>query len=320
MNKSTKVLLIIALSLILVGGLIFTGVMTTLKWDFRKLSTVKYETNAYTITKKFENIQITTNTAQVKLLPSENGEVKVVCFESAKLGYTAEVDGNTLKIVPEDTRRWYDYIGIDFNTASITVYLPEAQYSDLTVKNSTGKVEIPKDFTFESIDIKTSTGAVQNYASATGEVKITASTGDITAENITSGTLNLSVSTGRVTVKSVTCNGDVNVRVSTGDASLTDITCNNLVTTGNTGKLSIKNVIAKDKFNIKRSTGDVKLEGCDASELFIVTDTGDVTGTLLSEKVYIVDTDTGNVTVPESATGGKCKITTDTGDIKISTP
>ena len=80
----------------------------------------------------------------------------------------------------------------------------------------------------------------------------------------------------------------------------------------------MKNVIATERFSIERDTGDVILEGCDAAEIFIETDTGDVRGTLLSEKVFITETDTGRVSVPSSITGGRCEITTDTGNIKIN--
>ena len=69
---------------------------------------------------------------------------------------------------------------------------------------------------------------------------------------------------------------------------------------------------------MERSTGDVRMEGCDAAEIFILTDTGDVAGSLLSDKVFVVETDTGDVDVPRSAAGGRCEITTDTGDIRIT--
>ena len=51
--------------------------------------------------------------------------------------------------------------------------------------------------------------------------------------------------------------------------------------------------------------------------MFVETDTGDVTGSLLSDKVFITKSDTGSIDVPKTVTGGKCEITTDTGDIKI---
>ena len=80
----------------------------------------------------------------------------------------------------------------------------------------------------------------------------------------------------------------------------------------------LKNVIANEKFDIERSTGDVKLELCDAAEILIRTDTGSVTGSLMSDKVFIVSADTGRVNVPKTTSGGVCQITTDTGDIRIT--
>ena len=46
MGKRMKIWLIIAAALILIGCILFAGVMTVMKWDFTKLSTVKYVTSA----------------------------------------------------------------------------------------------------------------------------------------------------------------------------------------------------------------------------------------------------------------------------------
>ena len=61
----------------------------------------------------------------------------------------------------------------------------------------------------------------------------------------------------------------------------------------------------------------MKFDGCDADRIFVKTDTGYVKGSLLSDKVFIAQSDTGDVDVPKTITGGKCEIETDTGDIKI---
>lgn len=79
----------------------------------------------------------------------------------------------------------------------------------------------------------------------------------------------------------------------------------------------MNHVIATEDLSIERSTGDVILEGIDAGEIDVKTSTGDVTGTLLSEKVFITETNTGRVKVPKTVTGGKCEIKTSTGDILI---
>ena len=155
-------------------------------------------------------------------------------------------------------------------------------------------------------------------SSVSGLLRIALSTGDIDIENISAGKIELSVTTGDINIKNATCDADVEAMLTTGKAVLTDVYCKNFISSGNTGDLILKYVAAEKEFSIKRSTGDVKLDSCDAKDIYIKTDTGDVAGNILSEKVFITETDTGTVKVPKTTKGGKCEITTDTGDIKIS--
>lgn len=288
-----------------------------LKWNFAKLSTVGYESNTHNITENYKNISIITNTADIVFVPSESMMTSVSCYEQKNAKHSVTVKDGVLVIKVVDTRKWYEYIGINFGTPKITISIPQEIKGTLLVKSSTGDIEIPKDFSFEGIDISLSTGKVTNYASASESIKIKTSTGNILVENISAGALDLSVSTGRVTVSGVTSKGDVKLGVTTGKAYLTDINCKNVISSGDTGDLALNNVIAAEKFSIDRSTGDVNFDRCDAAEIFVETDTGDVTGTLLSDKVFVVETDTGSVNVPKTANGGKCEITTSTGDINI---
>lgn len=313
-----KVLIIIAASLVGAGLIIFAVAMAMNFWDFTKLSTEKYETNTHNITEKFTNISIKTDTADIAFLPSEDEGCRVVCYEATTGRHTVSAQDGTLSVNEVNTKKWYQYIGIGIGSPKITVYLPESEYSRLTIDESTGGVDIPTDFKFAGIDISTSTGYVKNRASASGTVKIKTSTGYIDIANVTADSLDLSVTTGKITLADVSCSGDVKIKVSTGKTELTDLTCKNLTSDGNTGKIYLTEVIATEKISIERSTGDVKFDRCDAAKLLIKTDTGDVSGTLLSDKIFTVRTDTGKINIPNSQAGGSCEITTDTGDIEIS--
>lgn len=319
MNTKTKTWLITAAALVLVGCIIFGGAMMALKWDFSKLSTFKYETNEHTINENYKNISVISDTADITFFPSESTATTVICREQENIKHSVMIENNTLKIEITDTRKWYEYIGINFENSKIDVYLPERAYEALNIKASTGDIGIPENFSFKSIDINVSTGDVENRASATEGIKIKTSTGNINLANISAGSLELTVSTGKITASSIACDGDITVTVTTGKTLLSDITCKNLTSRGDTGKISLANVIAKERFSIERNTGDVKFENCDASEIFVETDTGDVRGTLRSPKSFYTSTDTGKVSVPRT-TGGICDITTDTGDIKIDCP
>lgn len=319
MKTSTKVWLIVAAVFVLAGSILFTEVMTVLNWDFSKLSTVKYETNTYTVSEEFTHVSVAADTtADVTFAVAEDNAVTVVCYEEVGAEHTVGVENGMLMVNRKGTRKWYQHIGIHFRSPRITVYLPAGTYGTLMVQTSTGDVSVPADFAFDCVDIAVSTGHVTCGASATQTMKIQTTTGHIRLSDLSAGSLALTVSTGRIDASAVTCDGDASVAVSTGKAHLTDVTCRNLSSSGSTGDLTLKNVIATEAFTITRSTGDVTFDACDAASLTVTTDTGNIKGSLLTEKVFITHTDTGRVDVPESTEGGKCKLTTDTGDIKIT--
>ena len=318
MSKKTKVWLIIASSLVVFGLITFAAVMNIYNWDFTKLSSVKYETNTYQLSEEFSNISIKTTTSDIVFAKSDDGMVRIVCYEIENTKHSIGIQEDTLTINETDKRKWYEYIGISIGNPKITVYLPDNKYNVLSVKESTGNIEISKQFMFESIDILTNTGDIKNYASTSGVIKIKTSTGDICVENVSAGAVELSVSTGNVIAQSIICKNNIKINVSTGDTQLTDIECKAVISNGSTGNISLKNVIATENFSIERSTGNVKFNSSDAEEIFVKTDTGDVTGSLLTDKVFINKTSTGSIDVPKTITGGKCEINTDTGDIKIN--
>ena len=295
--KKRTIWIIIALCCVIIGTIIFVSGMSKINWDFKKLGSYNFETNAYEIVDEFNKIEINAKTANINFQLAEDGECKVVCYENKKEKHLTSVDNGVLKINYTNEKRWYDYLHILSNSPKITVYLPDLDNITLTIKVSTGDVKLPSDFTFESISISGSTCHIKCYASSINQTKIHVSTGDIIIENATAKNYDL--------------------HVTTGDTKMTNVNCENIVSTGSTGDIKLNNVIASEKISIERSTGKVKFYRCDANELKIITSTGDVEGTLLSDKVFIVKSSTGDIDVPSSITGGRCEITTSTGDIEV---
>lgn len=317
MKKQTGLWKIAARVLAMVGVLLFASLLTACQWEAADLESDSYVTNTYEIREDFTNLSVDVDTADVFLVKSEDGVCRVECYEHEKETHTAAVQGGTLVIRLAEERAWYDYIDIAFKSPKITVYLPETQYAALSVSADTGDIDIPQGFRFESVDLSTDTGSIDFYASASGGVKAETDTGSITMEHSSADSLDLTASTGWMKVSHVSCVGDIRLRISTGKTDLTDIRCRQLTSHGDTGAISLRDVIATERLTIRRDTGDVSLDGCDAEDISITTDTGDVEGSLLSDKIFFAESDTGRVDVPQSMSGGKCEIQTDTGNIKI---
>ena len=208
-TRAAKVWLIVAASLVAAGILLFGGIMIALEWDFTELSTTESESNRYAITQPYRHISVVTDTADVRILPSETDQTTVVCMDRRNLTHTVTVADGTLMVELRDTRKWYDYIGIFSESDTVTVYLPRGEYGALTVHTSTGDLEIAEDFVFEGMDLTGSTGDTACYASVSGALRIRKSTGDIQLESLSAGSLELKTSTGDITATGVTVAGDV---------------------------------------------------------------------------------------------------------------
>ena len=337
MSKGAKIWLIAAGALILFGGLIFVVTMSILKWDFKGLSTEKCETNYYEITDPFTSIDIDTETSDVYLVPSEDGKCSVECVEMKNLKHTASVKDGKLKIKLNDTRKWYEHIGIVFSSTKITLSIPKGEYERLTANGSTGDVNIPSELSFESIDVTSSTGNININSSASGKITARATTGSVSLEGLSASSVDVSVSTGDVSILGANVRGDISIEVSTGRTRISDTSAGSITTEGSTGDLSLNKVVSTGRLLIERSTGDVSLDNTvaadidittdtgdvkfdrsDATEIKVRTDTGSVLGNLLSDKIFFARSDTGRIDVPKTTVGGRCDIETDKGNIIIT--
>ncbi len=315
--KIGKVLIIVALALIVVGLITFLVVMTVNKWDFSVLSTVKYEEKTYDVQEDFDKISIDVMTDNIEFKPSDGG-CRVDLYEAENIKHPVNVVDGTLVIDTEDTRKWYEHIGIFTVTPKMTVYLPKTEFISLTVDVNTGDIKIPNGFTFESIDLNGDTGDVECSANVTKNVRIDLKTGCMQISGTSPENMRLSASTGNIEISSVSVSGIIDANTSTGRVRLKDVTAKDCKIETSTGKIILSDTIATGSFSIENSTGGVLFEDSDAAEIYVKTSTGDVRGTLLSEKIFITKTSTGSIEVPSSTTGGRCEITTSTGSIKIS--
>lgn len=298
MKRATKIWLIAAGALVLTGCILFAGVMSTLGWDFAKLSTVQYETNTHTVDAPFRDIALTTDTADIVLALSDDGKCRVECHEETNARHAVAVENGALTVRSQPSKRWFDFIGIHLGSPRITLYLPETAYNSLSVRESTGSITIPAAFAFDSAELSSSTGSAIFSASASDSLKIRTSTGSIRVENASVGSLELSVTTGDVTVS--------------------EVTCRSFTSGGSTGSILLEHVTVDGTLSIARSTGSVTFRRCDAAEISVRTNTGDVSGSLLTEKVFAASSHTGRIDVPQTTAGGRCEIRTDTGNIRIT--
>lgn len=255
------------------------------------------ETKMYAIEDTYNCIKIEGDTFDINVYASSDGKNKVEYKENSKIKVDIKVEDGVLVINQVDERKFYDKL-FSFGGYEIDLYLTQNTIENLIINNSTGDINVASGFTFEGVTIECNTGDVKFLSNVLNDLKIVSNTGNVEIKNSDiGGRADLEVSTGDINIENVKA-GALNIKVSTGDTRLLNTSISN-------------------DFNMTGSTGNLFFERFDAANIYVVTSTGDVKGTILTSKIFVTSTSTGRVDVPDTTTGGLCKIKTKTGNIII---
>ncbi len=277
--KKTAIAILIAVLVVAIGaGLCFAG-LSAVNFKVRDLGTAQYVTNTHELGESFTRVEMDLDTADVDVLPAEDGKCRVICVEREKYPHTVKVENGTLIVHSAKDQKWNFNIGFVVKSPSVTVYLPAADYESLRVAADTGAVKLVAGVSFQAVDVDADTGAVTVDGADVKKLKISADTGRIAIANMTPEAVELDADTGSVRVTDVVCSGDM---------------------------------------RIEADTGSIRLEDVDAANLYLKADTGSITGTIRTSKTFVTKTSTGSVKVPDTTGDGRCEAYADTGSIKLS--
>ena len=337
MNRTLKAV-IVAVALIIVGAVLagcslwgMDGVWDMLSGENNMVTTQE------TITGEFTNIDVDVFWLDVQLIPSPDGTCSYKAYTYEAMPCTVTVENGTLQIRQQDSRKWHQHVGINWNDTILQLYLPKGAYEQLTFNGSTSNLSVTSGFQFQNVTVVNSTGDIRLVGVAAKTISATTSTGNVDISQVKCDNLSISTTTGYCQLETLIVAEKLLATSSTGGKFLNKVDCGRLSITSTTGDTRLNNVKVSADAQMESTTGDWKLYNVtvsgdakmesdtgewefnrfDAANITIDTDTGDVEGTLLSDKIFFVDTDTGDVEVPRTTTGGKCEITTDTGDIEI---
>ena len=311
---------IIAVSCLVVGIILCCVALALGEFEMSFFNTIKYTEATETISGDFTHISVDTEDFDVRFVPSEDGICRIAYRQNIKTPLRLDVKDGTLSVRTENLRKWYDYITFfNFSRSQVILYLPTREYGSIQITTATGDIEIPAGFTFADASLHSTTGSITlDGVALSGKLEAGVSTGYVKLTKISAAALSAMATTGRINLQDLTVSGQMALHASTGDVKVTNATAGAMTAETSTGDIVLQDVVLTGHMAVQADTGDVRLTACDAETLEITTSTGDVRGTLRSAKIFIANTSTGRKNVPETTTGGTCKITCSTGDIDIS--
>ena len=239
MSRKSKTWLIVGGALILAGGILFAVSLSLLGWNFADLSTSTYETKEYAVAESFRDLRIEADTADVTVLVAEDGVARVEIYEEEAARYRVSVENGTLTVRLADEREWYHFIGVNFDSPQIRVYLPIRELGTLTVEVDTGDVTL-------------------NRCEPTA-LRIVTDTGDVTLDQCHAAELRVDVDAGDVTLNR--CDADaIYIETDTGDVTGTLLTEKTFRIETDTGRYDVPYGTVGGLCAITTDTGDIKIE------------------------------------------------------------
>lgn len=339
MRKSLKVVLIIASSLVGIGILCMC---LAVAFGGTELFVKNYDKiDVKVMSATFDNVDIINvkdAANDVKILQSQNDQVKVTYGVSDEFSYYVKQIDDTLYVEYDDFRHWYDYLFMfgKFNEPDLIIEVPEKTFSELNVKCTSGDIEA-----------KSVNSLVTNLNSTSGDIEVGGDVGDLTA-TATSGDVKVNAGTNaEMAVISTTSGklelsgnvkGDVIADNTSGGIVCDDLKCENLDAKTTSGKIkgenltlkslradsisggiNMKNAICTDDMTLEATSGSINLDSVDAANYDLHTTSGSIHADILTAKIYNVKSTSGSVRVPDSAIGsnGTFNAKTTSGSIKV---
>ncbi|MCM1364455.1 MAG: DUF4097 domain-containing protein [Faecalibacterium sp.] len=343
MTKAKKILIIIAVACIILGGTIS---LVTYLTCYQKLNPdivdssrdvpmsidgsdsetyygTNFEVEPNPNNSDFSKVSVTSNSCDVKFEIADDGKCKVKFSEYViekqnnpdGIDLKAEIIGDELQVVCNDKR---NRIGIFVQCPVMTVLLPKTEYEKLNVSAKSASINVPDTLRFVDAQMTASSGDIEFYADVNGELSIKASSGDIDLENSTvSDLVSVESSSGDISIKNVNT-ADIKVKSTSGEIEMKDIIANNIDVKSTSGEVELESAVAQGNMKIQTNSGEISLIDCDADYLNLKSTSGDIYGVLLSEKQFLASTVSGDSHVPYCVTDKRCDIQTTSGNIRMS--
>lgn len=286
-----KGLVVFGAIILLLGAALFIYGMSVIDWDFKQLSTFRYEYRTYEAENdEINSIFVDFDQTNVRVEISETAQKISVSYpvtfdraDKQKTDVSISAEGNVLTLREESHYKWMDYaFNINWASPQTVITLPSSAFADINVKTSYGDVVL--------------TGG--SY----GVLSLETAFGDVKANGFVADAVTLKTDAGDIKIT---------------DADVTE----KLAANTHMGDVKARSVKAYE-VDFHSDLGEIKVENLDAQSIRLTSSCGDVRGSVegAAEEFKIdAKTDLGDNNLSNRTDGAKTLyVHTALGDIEIS--
>ncbi|RKM59292.1 hypothetical protein D6855_10330 [Butyrivibrio sp. CB08] len=219
MRLEKKITILVAIVLVIVGGLMASFAVKAMGNDFSQLIyTEEYEKKTFDITEDFEDIKVELLSGDLQVLPSTDNKAHFIGFENEKDKFTVDVRGTELVISEKENFKWTDHIMVNYQPRKQVLYLPKAEYRDFVISTGSGDIDIHDRFTFAELEIGVGSGDVDlDNILSKERLKVKTGSGQIDLTKCDAASMELKSGSGDIRFTS--CEG-MNIEISTGSGDV----------------------------------------------------------------------------------------------------
>lgn len=231
--------------LLLGVGLCVTGYATTRDdFNFEEISKSQFEIEENTFDADIVGIKCDIKAENIKIVPTEEDEIKIKSKESEELSYTFTIDEeNYLNVVQKINKSWgfidWNIFNINKTTEPLIIELPTDHLYNLNLDVNAANLEV-KDLDFKTIDLKCNAGNIDMI-------------------NCDIDVLNVDIDAGNLDFKDFTIN-ELKCKLNAGNADFKVEITKSAELTCNAGNIDIILKGGRDKYSVNGvGNGDIKI-------------------------------------------------------------
>lgn len=315
MKKTLTVILIIALTLVVGGGVIILVGLGLSGWSCQGLSNVTVEERNFTESADapLDSVSIDFDNAKVSVLFDAEAESVSVDYpllfnKNGKALNEVKIDQTSGRVHIAEKTFWYANIGlINFTTPEVRVTLPQSRVYGISIKTNNGQIVMEGNGSATSIVLKTKNGQIDT----TGAV--------LACQN----DVRLDTNNGRIVLGSFSA-ANLYAETDNGEIRFSDgVATSKIEASTDNGRLSVVGTLTAQTIGFELDNGEIAAkEGLlRADNVFLETDVGAINARIggnESDYTITVEQDLGNSNVVSQSGGSKrLTVSCDIGDIDI---
>lgn len=300
MRGITTVVICVMLGVIIMSAVLGKQARQTMKEERKAKAKSSYVEKIQAVTDGFKNVYIQAAAdMDITIRRAESGQCQVSYFDSDEVTHRVYVQDDTLTINCRDERIFGSDIGFG-DDPYVTVSLPEGEYGNVTVISESGDIS-------------------SNVSIVCDRLDITEDDGNVFLSSIDGKRADVNTVSGDVTIATMDMD-HISIKGENGDFFLMNLSAENMDISSGNGLLEGYNLTAWNIQNFVTDKGDIDIEGCEGGTMWLSSRKGNIEVSLLSPKRIMVDSDDGDINVPESSVFvmESCIAHTDSGNIMIT--